>query len=39
MRVAPILNGQVTPLEVEPQELLLDVLRDRLDSHRGQAFL
>ncbi len=31
MRVAPIINGQVTPLEAEPQELLLDVLRDRLD--------
>lgn len=31
MRVSPVLNGQVTTLEVEPQDLLLDVLRDRLD--------
>jgi aerobic carbon-monoxide dehydrogenase small subunit len=31
MRIAPVLNGQVTALEVEPQELLLDMLRDRLD--------
>lgn len=30
MRIAPVLNGTVTPIEVEPQELLLDVLRDRL---------
>ena len=31
MRIAPVLNGQVTAIEVEPQELLLDVLRERLD--------
>jgi carbon-monoxide dehydrogenase small subunit len=30
MRIQPRLNGVPTPLEVEPQELLLDVLRDRL---------
>jgi aerobic carbon-monoxide dehydrogenase small subunit len=30
MLVAPIINGLLTRLEVEPQELLLDVLRDRL---------
>ena len=30
MRIEPLLNGTPTPLEVEPQELLLDVLRDRL---------
>jgi carbon-monoxide dehydrogenase small subunit len=30
MRIAPVLNGQVTPFDVEPHELLLDVLRDRL---------
>lgn len=31
MRISPVLNGQVTAIEVEPQELLLDVLRERLD--------
>jgi carbon-monoxide dehydrogenase small subunit len=30
MRIVPLLNGTDTPVEVEPQELLLDVLRDRL---------
>ena len=30
MRIEPNINGALTPLEVEPQELLLDVLRDRL---------
>jgi aerobic carbon-monoxide dehydrogenase small subunit len=30
MRIAPVLNGQPTTIDVEPQELLLDVLRDRL---------
>jgi carbon-monoxide dehydrogenase small subunit len=30
MRIEPDVNGAPTPLEVEPQELLLDVLRDRL---------
>lgn len=30
MHIQPRLNGRVTPLEVEPQELLLDVLRERL---------
>ena len=30
MRIEPRLNGAATPLEVEPQELLLDVLRDRM---------
>ena len=30
MRISPMLNGQVTAVEVEPQELLLDVLRERL---------
>lgn len=30
MHIEPLINGQLTPLEVEPQELLLDVLRDRL---------
>jgi carbon-monoxide dehydrogenase small subunit len=31
MRIEPRLNGRLTPLEVEPADLLLDVLRDRLD--------
>ena len=30
MRITPRVNGASAPLEVEPQELLLDVLRDRL---------
>lgn len=30
MHVEPRINGTATPLEIEPQELLLDVLRDRL---------
>jgi len=30
MHIEPRINGAPTPLEVEPQELLLDVLRDRL---------
>jgi len=30
MRIVPLVNGVSTPLEIEPQELLLDVLRDRL---------
>ena len=30
MRITPILNGRSTGFDVEPQELLLDVLRDRL---------
>ena len=30
MRIESRLNGTLTPLEIEPQELLLDVLRDRL---------
>jgi carbon-monoxide dehydrogenase small subunit len=30
MRIEPRINGQVTALEIEPQDLLLDVLRDRL---------
>lgn len=30
MRIVPLVNGASTPLDVEPQELLLDVLRDRL---------
>jgi aerobic carbon-monoxide dehydrogenase small subunit len=30
MRISPVLNGQVTTLEVAPQALLLDVLRDQL---------
>lgn len=29
MRIDPILNGQATAVEVQPQELLLDMLRDR----------
>jgi aerobic-type carbon monoxide dehydrogenase small subunit (CoxS/CutS family) len=29
-RIEPRVNGRVTPIEVEPQELLLDVLRGRL---------
>jgi carbon-monoxide dehydrogenase small subunit len=31
MRIEPRLNGTPRTLEVEPHELLLDVLRDRLD--------
>jgi aerobic carbon-monoxide dehydrogenase small subunit len=31
MRIEPRLNGSATALDVEPHELLLDVLRDRLD--------
>jgi carbon-monoxide dehydrogenase small subunit len=30
MRIEPRLNGRATAIDVEPQELLLDVLRDRL---------
>ena len=30
MRIAPSVNGTVTAIDVEPQELLLDVLRDQL---------
>jgi aerobic carbon-monoxide dehydrogenase small subunit len=30
MRISPRINGAATALEVEPRELLLDVLRDRL---------
>jgi carbon-monoxide dehydrogenase small subunit len=30
MRIEPRINGQPKALEIEPQELLLDVLRDRL---------
>jgi aerobic carbon-monoxide dehydrogenase small subunit len=30
MRIEPRLNGTTTVVEIEPQELLLDVLRDRL---------
>jgi aerobic-type carbon monoxide dehydrogenase small subunit (CoxS/CutS family) len=30
MLIEPRLNGRPTPLDVEPQELLLDVLRERL---------
>lgn len=30
MQVTPRINGTTTTIEVEPQELLLDVLRDRL---------
>lgn len=30
MRIEPRLNGAATVLEIEPNELLLDVLRDRL---------
>jgi len=30
VRIEPRLNGVPTPLEVEPQELLLDVLRDKV---------
>ena len=30
MRIEPLINGVVTPLDVEPQVLLLDLLRDRL---------
>jgi aerobic carbon-monoxide dehydrogenase small subunit len=29
MRIAPRLNGEVTAFEIEPQELLLDVLREQ----------
>ena len=31
MRIEPRLNGRPTPLDVEPHDLLLDVLRDRLE--------
>ena len=31
MRIEPRLNGRLTPLDVEPQDLLLDVLRERLE--------
>jgi carbon-monoxide dehydrogenase small subunit len=31
MRIEPVLNGLPTAIDVEPQELLLDVLRERLD--------
>jgi carbon-monoxide dehydrogenase small subunit len=31
VRIEPRVNGRPTSLEVEPQDLLLDVLRDRLD--------
>jgi carbon-monoxide dehydrogenase small subunit len=31
IRIEPRLNGRSTPLDVEPQDLLLDVLRDRLE--------
>lgn len=31
MRISPRVNGSVATLDIEPQELLLDVLRDRLD--------
>jgi len=30
MRIQPRINGQAAQLDIEPQELLLDVLRDRL---------
>jgi carbon-monoxide dehydrogenase small subunit len=30
MRIEPVVNGHATSLDIEPQELLLDVLRDRL---------
>lgn len=30
MRIVPLVNGAATPLDIEPQELLLDVLRERL---------
>jgi carbon-monoxide dehydrogenase small subunit len=30
MHIEPVINGAPTPLRIEPQELLLDVLRDRL---------
>ena len=30
MRIQPRINGQAARLDIEPQELLLDVLRDRL---------
>ena len=39
MEVAVTLNGRPTALDVEPQELLLDVLRDRPGPHRRQALL
>jgi carbon-monoxide dehydrogenase small subunit len=29
MRIEPRINGRATPIDVEPQELLLDVLRER----------
>lgn len=31
VRIEPVLNGQRTAIDVEPHELLLDVLRERLD--------
>jgi aerobic carbon-monoxide dehydrogenase small subunit len=31
VRIEPLLNGHPTALEVEPNDLLLDVLRDRLE--------
>ena len=31
MRIEPRLNGHLTPLDVEPQDLLLDILRERLE--------
>lgn len=31
MRIEPVLNGRSMALDVEPQSLLLDVLRDQLD--------
>jgi carbon-monoxide dehydrogenase small subunit len=31
VRIEPVVNGRPTPLAVEPQDLLLDVLRDRLE--------
>ncbi len=30
MRIAPLLNGRETSIDVQPNELLLDVLRDRV---------
>jgi carbon-monoxide dehydrogenase small subunit len=31
VRIEPRLNGHLTPLDVEPQDLLLDILRERLE--------
>jgi carbon-monoxide dehydrogenase small subunit len=31
VRIEPLLNGHPTAVDVEPQDLLLDVLRDRLE--------